>query len=129
MERMQKEYNGELGSFLSGATSQVYNTCNDLVFAGHSDWRVTRIFELKSLVYCSNGVNTPLLDYANCGSGSISPNINKLFHNTISDICYWSSNSVSSTEAWATIYNTGYTGIFTPKAGASAPIRCVRSGH
>jgi hypothetical protein len=37
--------------------------CRDLVLHGHDDWRWPTKAELKSLVYCSNGRETPLPDW------------------------------------------------------------------
>lgn len=64
------------------------SSCEDLDFAGHTDWRVPNIKELKSI-----------LDH----SSSINPQINSIFTTTASDYThYWSStsNKLNYSTAW-----------------------------
>ena len=47
---------GDDNGVLNGTgESPLWDTCYELDFAGHTDWRVPTIDELRSIVYCSNG--------------------------------------------------------------------------
>lgn len=119
------------GTILNGTgTSAVYNTCNLLNtnpiggYAGRTAWRVPTKDELKSLIYCSNGPDTPLLtDSTPCQSGSILPAIHSSFSANAS--YYRSSTSSATNTAW----NVSFGGITNSnsdfKAAFSYPVRCV----
>src|SRR5262249_7992306 len=77
-------------------------------FAGHTDWRLPTVSELKSLV----DAGAP-----GCGSGS--PCINAVFGSVHigSEEFYWSSSSVSlsdPTDAWAVAFSTSIDNVYNP---------------
>jgi len=119
---------GILQDPINNGISSAYNTCNDLVFAGRSDWRVPTIEELKTLVYCSNGTLTPLPDPSNCGVGYDSPTINKLFPNT-PNTAAWSATATLgyADSAWYMNFTSGFAYRWGYKF-SDWPVRCVASG-
>jgi hypothetical protein len=97
--------------------------CNDLVYAGYSDYRLPSINELQSIV-----------DY-----GKSAPSINSVFRSTSSSY-YWSStvkdtNTYKDSEGksytgypWVVYFNYGNSGNYSNKTD-SYYVRCVRGGQ
>ena len=89
--------------------------CENLIFAGFSDWRLPNIKELMSIA-----------DYG----AAAAPRINAVFPNTqaLSADYYWSSTySVPQTgNIWCVGFNTGY--VFNGWFSNSGFVRCVRGG-
>ncbi len=92
--------------------SDAIEHCEDLSFAGYSDWRLPNKNELLSIVDRSK--------YA--------PAINGAFENTTSN-SYWSSTSHASStnRAWIVYFYGGGTGNYNK--GNSGYVRCVRAGQ
>jgi hypothetical protein len=96
--------------------------CETLSDAGYTDWHLPTMNELKGLVYCSNGRETPLDDYEDCGTGYSSPTINSLF--AVQGSGYWTSR-VDGSAAWFVRFSDGNTYTLTSVYGAY--VRCVRT--
>ncbi len=94
--------------------SDAIKHCEDLIFAGYSDWRLPNKNELLSIV-----------DYT-----KYEPAINDAFKNTTtSSHYYWSSTAYafSTVNAWNVDFDDGYT-IYNFKNDGSY-VRCVRAGQ
>jgi hypothetical protein len=104
-------------------SGSLYNTCNNLVFAGKTDWRVPSKNELKTLIHCTN--KTMPADYNSCSSYT-SPTVNNLFSNTVA-LAYWSSSVYNTLYAWLVYFGNGY----TPDGykDLSFSVRCVLTGQ
>jgi hypothetical protein len=110
--------------------SQVWTTCNDLNsnpaggFASITNWRVPTKDELKSLIFCSNGTETPLEDDTDCGSDFDIPAIKSIFPNTPA-VRFWSS-SASILGSWGA-WDVDFWGGNTKTTSKSDPerVRCV----
>ena len=101
-----------------------YTTCNDLNFAGKTDWRAPTKNELKTLIHCTN--KTMPDDETSCGDGNhTSPTVNNLFPNTVAD-SYWSSSTLVdiTSFAWYVDFSYGYTNLNAKTYNVS--VRCVR---
>ncbi len=92
--------------------SDAIKHCEDLIFAGYSDWRLPNKNELLSIVDRSK----------------YNPAINSAFKNTVSDL-YWSSTSRANDTnyAWVVPFGDGLTGYYTKYY--SGYVRCVRAGQ
>ena len=121
------------GNFYIWDTANAY--CANLSLDGHSDWRLPTKDELKSLVVCTNGTQTPLLDYdlvnnANhpycCWDGNSvpynSPTINTQF--SCQPDAYWSSSVYDEGHAWNVVFLDGYA--FWHNRTNAGYVRCVR---
>jgi hypothetical protein len=122
------------------SSGEIFEACNQLNQGegtyGISTWRVPLKDELGALVVCTDGTQTPLNNYGTdpykCGykNGNYtngtwqSPALrNDLFPNTIS-LEYWSATpDKSSSSAWYTAFQNGWTQVAT-KTGRSF-LRCV----
>ncbi len=106
-------------------------------FAGYSDWRLPSMWELETLVYCSNGKFMPRgkkykeLNY--CQGDYQRPTlIKKVFPDsptTLEGGFYWSSlrHLGSEYDAWGVHFYDGYSS--SADMSDSLPVRLVRSGQ
>ncbi len=99
----------------------------DIEYARYKDWRLPTIDELKTLVYCSNGVKNK--DDGECNDGSEKPTINQqAFPNTLSSR-YWSGSPLAnySDGAWFVLFTFGLSN-FRDRVSDGA-VRLVRGGQ
>lgn len=95
-------------------------------YAGHSDWRMPTIDELKTLLYCSQGKDKN----GDCNDGSERPTINKqAFPNAEAGYFVWSGspNADGSDFAWYVYFNDGYSAYDSLDGGYA--VRLVRGGQ
>lgn len=100
--------------------------CEGLELGGYSDWRLPTKEELKSLVVCSDGTQTPLADYPttpyHCDDDPWTTTIDSSFVGR--PTTYWSSTERDANNAWEVGFGNGFAQA-VPKAIQSA-VRCVR---
>jgi hypothetical protein len=79
----------------------------DIEYAGYADWRMPTIDELKTLVYCSNGVKDK--DDGECNDGSEKPMINQQAFPNTEATWYWSGSpdAYGSGFAWYVYFFNG----------------------
>ena len=116
-----------------GGSSFLWDTCNDLEFAGYTDWRVPTKVELVSLVVCDDGpLGYPARNW--CGLGNATaPTVDAEFFPNFPSAWLWSSTSyvVDPAYAWEFYFAGGYFAFGggdntdSLKAGWSAA-QCVR---
>ena len=84
-----------------------FESCEALVFAGFSDWRVPTKEELASLVVCNDGLlNHP--ERSDCGGVNItSPAIDTSLFTNFPSASYWTQDSSSASNAWYVSFGTG----------------------
>jgi hypothetical protein len=109
--------------------SQVWDTCNDLVYAGYTDWRVPNLEELASLVLCDDGpLNYP--SRTTCGHGNstsltIDTTLFPNFPYNSLGTPFWTSAACFSDVAWDIDFG-GYGYVGKPIKDASEFVFCVR---
>ena len=93
-------------------------------FAGSDlGWRLPTKDELKNLVVCTNGTDTPLADETTCGTGYRFPTIDSEF--SCFNSTYWT-NTAEAEIFWTVNFYTGQSDdIFSPTSTGN--VRCVRS--
>jgi hypothetical protein len=104
--------NGNCDNGTTLISGPAFNTCNNLNlnggFGGMLNWRVPTKSELESIVYCSDGTNTPLPDGEICGDGYKFPTVKSGFFPNNKSSDYWTSSVYSNDEAWGIFFNAGY---------------------
>ncbi len=110
----------------------VINAGRQTVFAGHRDWRVPTIDELKTLIYCSSGSPKTWNDTGNACKGDYQrPTIQQsAFLNTPASISYvWSSspNAGYTYDAWSVAFFNG--NFYETFKSGSHHVRLVRGGQ
>ena len=94
---------------------EALDACQNLVFAGHNDWRLANVKELISLI-----------DY-----GRYDPSL-PAGHPFIGEVSYdcWSSTTLSgnSSHAWVVYFDDGLVYNYD-KSSREDAVRCVRGGH
>jgi Protein of unknown function (DUF1566) len=99
----------------------------NFTFAGHDDWHVPTVDELKTLIHCSSNTPKTWNDTGDKCKGSYEyPTIVKeAFPNTPN--WYWSSSADAflNSNAWYVFFNYGYTGSYSK--GNSNHVRLVRN--
>lgn len=104
-------------------------------FAGYSDWRLPTLEELRSLVYCSNGIPASeawdnFCSGKNDRSGEyVRPTIRRDFFPNTEDSYYWSSSPYTNDRpnAWLVNFDHGY--VFANYKGYDLYVRLVRGGQ
>ena len=88
------------------------NYCENLTFAGYSDWRLPDVKELSSIV----------------DDTKYNPAIYSVFRNTAASY-YWSSTSVASNASFAWGVDFSYGHVYDNAKANSYYARCMRSGQ
>jgi hypothetical protein len=114
--------NGETGKY---TWDDAVSPFKNLAYAGYSDWRLPTIDELKTLLYCSNGVN----NRGNCNDGSERPTVNQqAFPNTKATF-FWSGSPYAGDSDYAWYVNFGSGGSYTYYRFDNHAVRLVRGGQ
>ncbi|MDQ5768926.1 Lcl domain-containing protein [Thiothrix subterranea] len=98
-------------------------------FADYSDWRMPTKDELRTLVYCSNGIPQSTAWYKTCGHNYQIPTIDlQVFPNTPAfGLLHWSSKAKDASYAWGVNFYDGNDLWFDRYDGNH--VRLVRSGQ
>ncbi|WYD80496.1 MAG: DUF1566 domain-containing protein [Candidatus Electrothrix gigas] len=123
----QAEINCEEGKVKKYQWNDAVQRFKNVEYADYKDWRLPTIDELKTLVYCSNGVKDK--DNGKCNDGSEKPTINQqAFPNTPVTI-YWSGSPVAnySDFAWCVNFSSVYS--YANFRNFDFAVRLVRSGQ
>ena len=118
---------GVMGWVLDGnGSSDVWDTCNSLAYAGYTDWRVPNQEELTGLVACNDGpLGYP--DRSSCGTGNFtSPTIDTELFPDFPITWFWTSDShgSNSSNAWHVRFDNGDTEPYNKVNSKS--VLCVR---
>ncbi|CCE23802.1 Lcl C-terminal domain-containing protein [Methylotuvimicrobium alcaliphilum] len=100
------------------------------VFAGHSDWRVPTIAELKTLIYCSSGLPKTWNDTGEvCGGDYQRPTIQQSAFPNTSASFVWSSSPHADVSgvAWYVHFYNGHVG--SSSKTSHYRVRLVRGGQ
>ncbi|MCI5129633.1 MAG: DUF1566 domain-containing protein [Candidatus Electrothrix sp. AUS3] len=120
--------NCEEGEVKKYTWDKAVNHFKNVKYAGYTDWRLPTIDELKTLVYCSKGVNKK---NGRCNEGSEKPTINRqAFPNTETEaLRVWSGSpyAYGSGYAWNVNFYNGYSS-FDARSNSNA-VRLVRGGQ
>ncbi|MCI5134311.1 MAG: DUF1566 domain-containing protein [Candidatus Electrothrix sp. AW2] len=113
---------GKLEKYTWGEAMQ---RAKDVDYAGYSDWQLPSIEELKTLVYCSKGVDK----YGSCNDGSKEPTINQQAFPNTEKWSYWSGTPIAynSGSAWVVFFNYGNP--FALNRSNDLAVRLVRNGQ
>ncbi|MCI5117447.1 MAG: DUF1566 domain-containing protein [Candidatus Electrothrix sp. LOE1_4_5] len=117
--------NCEKGKVKRYAWDEVVKRFKNVFYAGYSDWRLPSIDELKTLVYCSKGLDK---EDNWCKNGSEKPAINQQAFPNTETIQFWSRSplAVYSNDKWYINFFDG--GTFASYRGGNYAVRLVRGG-
>ncbi|MGX9728811.1 MAG: caspase, EACC1-associated type [Candidatus Electronema sp. VV] len=99
----------------------------DVEYAGYSDWRLPTIEELKTLVYCSNGVKDK--DNGWCNDGSETPTINQQAFPNTEATRFWSGSPYAGYSDYAWYVHFGNSDSYYVNRSYSCAVRFVRGGQ
>ncbi len=98
-------------------------------FGGYSGWRLPKIEELKSLLYCSSGNPTTWSDGKPCEGAYLRPTINSYAFPNTPTASFWSSSFDDHfpAHAWFVVFGNG--DALTGYKGGTYHVRLVRNGQ
>ena len=98
-------------------------SCEELIFANRTDWRVPTINELRAIIHC----NDRTMPYINSSCSSFtSPTVNGLFPNTPASY-YWSSSGYGDFAALYAYFANG--DVWQTSRTNFFHVRCARTGN
>jgi hypothetical protein len=110
-----------------------FNSCDSLVFAGKTDWRLPSKNELKTLIHCSDKVMPN--DSSSCIDNSIQTTLSKLFYTNslyLGYDSYWSASVQNTTNSsYVNYFVGGGNGgnVFSINKAYALTIRCLYTGQ